>query len=123
MINSCNNVPCTSFIRHADVLSVPGTQNEPVCSWQLDFSSIGKCVNADSCFSFAQCDKVVISPRFQGINKALNVPPLSVNNTDHLRLKKMGMSLHFFNFMPLTKDCFSLYVLLGEHSSLTMSPK
>lgn len=26
--------------------------------------------NADNCFSFAQCDKVVVSPRFQGMNKA-----------------------------------------------------
>lgn len=53
---------CTSFIRHADGLSVPGTQNEPICSWQLDFSSIANVSNSDNCFSFSQFDKVVIFP-------------------------------------------------------------
>ena len=33
-----------SFIRHADVLLVPGAQNEPICGWQLDFSFTGKYV-------------------------------------------------------------------------------
>ena len=51
-----------SFIRHADVLLVPGAQNEPICSWQLDFSFTEKYVRLLTSFSFAQCDKVVVSP-------------------------------------------------------------